>query len=114
VTLAGSTTRWLLAGEGDDRLHQNTVGHWWRKTLNDAGLSGVKLRDLRRSNASGPHRLRCDVVTVQRSLRPTKATETLNTYAHLWPTADDRPAWPKSRTCLRLSGVQRRPSSQTT
>ena len=53
-------------------------------------LSGVKRRDLRRSNASGPHRLRCDVVTVQRSLRPTKATETLNTYAHLWPTAEDR------------------------
>ncbi|QSR32403.1 hypothetical protein CFI00_18295 [Nocardioides sp. S5] len=32
----------------------------------------------------------CDVVTVQRSLGHAKATTTLNTYAHLWPTAEDR------------------------
>jgi hypothetical protein len=30
------------------------------------------------------------VVTVQRSLGHAKATTTLNTYAHLWPTAEDR------------------------
>jgi hypothetical protein len=29
-------------------------------------------------------------VTVQRSLGHAKATTTLNTYAHLWPTAEDR------------------------
>ena len=32
----------------------------------------------------------CDVVTVQRALGHSKATTTLNTYAHLWPTAEDR------------------------
>ena len=32
----------------------------------------------------------CDVVTVQRALGHAKATTTLNTYAHLWPTAEDR------------------------
>jgi hypothetical protein len=29
-------------------------------------------------------------VTVQRSLGHSKATTTLDTYAHLWPTAEDR------------------------
>lgn len=30
------------------------------------------------------------LVTVQRSLGHAKATTTLNTYAHLWPAAEDR------------------------
>lgn len=40
--------------------------------------------------ASGLIAAGCDVVTVQRSLGHAKATTTLNTYAHLWPTAEDR------------------------
>ena len=32
----------------------------------------------------------CDVVTVQRALGHASARVTLNTYAHLWPTAEDR------------------------
>jgi integrase len=32
----------------------------------------------------------CDVVTVQRALGHAKATTTLNTYSHMWPTAEDR------------------------
>ena len=32
----------------------------------------------------------CDVVTVQRALGHSKATTTLDTYSHLWPTAEDR------------------------
>jgi integrase len=82
--------RWLFAGEGDDPPHQNTVGYWWRKTLRDAGLTGIKLHDLRHFYASGLIASGCDVVTVQRSLGHAKATTTLNTYAHLWPTAEDR------------------------
>ena len=82
--------QWLFAGEADDPPHQNTVGHWWRKTLRDAGLSGIKLHDLRHFYASGLIAAGCDVVTVQRSLGHSKATTTLNTYAHLWPTAEDR------------------------
>jgi hypothetical protein len=92
VTAHGTTgkDRWLFAGEGDDPPHQNTVGYWWRKTLRDAGLSGIKLHDLRHFYASGLIAAGCDVVTVQRSLGHAKATTTLNTYAHLWPTAEDR------------------------
>ena len=82
--------QWLFAGEGDDPPHQNSVGYWWRKTLREAGLSGIKLHDLRHFYASGLIAAGCDVVTVQRSLGHSKATTTLNTYAHLWPTAEDR------------------------
>ncbi|MGI8888891.1 MAG: tyrosine-type recombinase/integrase, partial [Nocardioidaceae bacterium] len=51
---------------------------------------GIKLHDLRHFYASGLIAAGCDVVTVQRSLGHPKATTTLNTYAHLWPTAEDR------------------------
>ena len=81
--------RWLFGDDGEPP-HQNTVGYWWRKTLNAPGLSGIKLHDLRHFYASGPIAAGCDVVTVQRSLGHAKATTTLNTYAHLWPTAEDR------------------------
>ncbi|WP_305684184.1 site-specific integrase [Microbacterium sp.] len=81
---------WLFTGEADDPPHQNTVGYWWRKTLRDAGCSGIKLHDLRHFYASGLIAAGCDVVTVQRSLGHAKASTTLNTYAHLWPTAEDR------------------------
>ena len=82
--------QWLFTGEGDEPPHQNTVGYWWRKTLRTAGLSGIRLHDLRHFYASGLIAAGCDVVTVQRSLGHAKATTTLNTYAHLWPTAEDR------------------------
>ncbi len=82
--------QWLFVGDGTDPPHQNTVNYWWRKTLRDAGLSGIKLHDLRHFFASGLIAEGCDVVTVQRSLGHAKATTTLNTYAHLWPTAEDR------------------------
>ena len=70
--------------------HQNTVGHRWRTTLAAAGLTGVKLHDLRHFYASGLIASGCDVVTVQRALGHASATTTLNTYSHLWPTAEDR------------------------
>ncbi len=82
--------QWLFTGDGDNRPHQNTVGYRWRKALRDAGLGPVKLHDLRHFYASGLIAAGCDVVTVQRSLGQAKATTTLNTYAHLWPTAEDR------------------------
>ena len=92
---------WLFVGVSDGRPHQNTVGYWWRKTLRDAVLradtrkahaedQGIKLHDLRHFYASGLIAQGCDVVTVQRSLGHSRATTTLNTYSHLWPTAEDR------------------------
>ena len=68
---------------------------------------GIKLHDLRHFYASGLIAAGCDVVTVQRSLGHAKATTTLDTYAHLWPTAEDqraRPRRPSRRKSLAPSG----------
>lgn len=82
--------QWLFVGNAGMPPHQNTTGYWWRKTIKDAGMNPVKLHDLRHFYASGLIAAGCDVVTVQRALGHSKATTTLNTYAHLWPTAEDR------------------------
>ena len=81
---------WLFAEVEDLPPHQNTVGHRWRTTLRRAGVADVRLHDLRHFYASGLIASGCDVVAVQRALGHTKSTTTLTTYAHLWPTAEDR------------------------
>jgi Phage integrase family len=60
--------RWLFVGHGTEPPHQNTIGHRWRTTLKAAGLSGIKLHDLRHFYASGLIAAGCDVVTVQCAL----------------------------------------------
>ncbi len=82
--------RWLFGFGADVPPHQNTVGFWWRKARAAAGCGPVKLHDLRHYFASGLIAAGCDVVTVQRALGHASATVTLSTYAHLWPTAEDR------------------------
>jgi integrase len=84
------STRWLFIGEGTDPPHQNTANHRWVTTRKAAGNEGLKLHDLRHFYASGLIAAGCDVVTVQRALGHATATTTLNTYSHLWPTAEDR------------------------
>jgi integrase len=81
---------WLFHGSGDQPPHQNTVGHRWRTTCIAAGVADLRLHDLRHFYASGLIAAGCDVVTVQRALGHASPTTTLSTYAHLWPTAEDR------------------------
>ena len=52
-TFGRATDRWLFQGEPGDPPHQNTVGYWWRKTQAAAGLTGIRLHDLRHFYASG-------------------------------------------------------------
>jgi integrase len=82
--------RWLFEGTPGQPPHQNTVGYFWRKACKAVGIAGLSLHDLRHFYASGLIADGCDVVTVQRALGHAKATTTLGTYAHLWPTAEDR------------------------
>jgi integrase len=82
--------RWLFGFGEEVPPHQNTVGYWWHKARKTAGCGAVKLHDLRHYYASGLIAAGCDVVTAQRALGHASATVTLNTYAHLWPTAEDR------------------------
>ena len=84
-------TPWLFQGSTPGLPpHQNTVGHRWRQTCKRAGVNGFTLHDLRHFYASGLIAAVCDVVTVQRALGHAKATTTLDTYSHVWPTAEDR------------------------
>jgi integrase len=86
----GHVSEWLFAGGEDYPPHQNTVGHQWRLTQKRAGLSGIRLHDLRHFYDSGLVSEGCDVVTVQRALGHAKASTTLDTYATLWPSGEDR------------------------
>ncbi|WP_216622187.1 tyrosine-type recombinase/integrase [Mycolicibacterium fortuitum] len=81
--------RWMFPGQGKHPMHQNSVGYWWRRARS-AVKTSYRLHDLRHYYASGLIAAGCDVVTVQRALGHQKATVTLNTYAHLWPDAEDR------------------------
>ena len=86
----GAPASWLFLGSEGQPPHQNTVGYRWRKACIAADVEGVTLHDLRHFYASGLIAAGCDVVTVQRALGHARATTTLNTYSHLWPTAEDR------------------------
>jgi integrase len=82
---------WLfVGGAGTLPPHQNSVSERWRATCKRAGVQGFTLHDLRHFYASGLIAAGCDVVTVQRALGHAQASTTLNVYAHLWPSAEDR------------------------
>ncbi len=83
-------SRWVFEATPGQPPHQNTAGHQWRQACTRAGVPDVTLHDLWHFYASGLIAAGCDVVTVQRALGHARATTTLNTYAHLWPTAEDR------------------------
>lgn len=87
-TPTGMPDRWLFDERGKP-WHDNLVDYRWRSTRTDAGLA-TKLHNLRHYFASGLIAAGCDVVTVQRAMGHSSATTTLSTYAHLWPTAEDK------------------------
>jgi integrase len=82
--------RYLFASGGDVPPPSVSNAFWWGQAREAAGCAGVKLHDLRHFYASGLIAAGCDVVTVQRALGHGSATVTLSTYAHLWPTAEDK------------------------
>ena len=87
-TPTGEPTRWLF-DEGGKPWHDNIADYRWRSPRTDAGVN-FKLHELRHSFASGLIAAGCDVVTVQRAMGHASATTTLSTYAHLWPSAEDK------------------------
>lgn len=87
-TPTGMPDRWLFDERGKP-WHDNLVDYRWRSTRSDAGVT-YKLHELRHYFASGLIAAGCDVVTVQRAMGHASATTTLSTYAHLWPTVEDK------------------------
>lgn len=80
------------------------MGYWWRLTRKGAGCPSLRLHLLRHFFASGLIAAGCDVVTVQRALGHSSATVTLNTYAHLWPSAEDRTRLASARLFADVAG----------
>ncbi|MFC5337536.1 site-specific integrase [Leucobacter denitrificans] len=80
--------KWLFSTTPDGPGRGYLEPHW-RALKVKAGLDDLRLHDLRHFYASGLIASRCDVVTVQRALGHSSATITLNTYSHLWKTAED-------------------------
>lgn len=74
------------------RLWQrNNAGEEWRRIRAAVGLpSEVTIHTLRHTFASNLIASGCDVVTVQRALGHAQPSITLNTYSHLWPSAEDK------------------------
>lgn len=81
---------WIFPTRDGRPVPPTTVNAWWQRTLKAAGVEGARIHGLRHLYASGLIAAGCDVVTVQRALGHKSASVTLNTYAHLWPTAEDR------------------------
>lgn len=81
--------RWLFQS-GNALLNRNSAGHQWRLIRAKVRMEEFTLCGLRHFYASALIAAGCDVVTVQRALGHASASITLNTYSHLWPTAEDR------------------------
>ena len=79
-----------------------------RPTRDSTGGSARRDRHVKRY-ASGLIADNCDVVTVRRALGHASATTTLRTYAHLWPTAEDRTRRAAHSSCELRSLLLRTP-----
>lgn len=80
-----------LFTSGGHLLNRSSAGHIWRMIRKRAGLPAeYTLHTLRHFYASALIAAGCDVVTVQRVLGHAQPSITLNTYSHLWNTAEDR------------------------
>ena len=85
-----SADGWLFVGGAGSPISPTSVNAWWKRTIKAAGVEGMTIHSLRHYFASGLIADGCDVVTVQRALGHKSPSVTLNTYSHLWPTAEDK------------------------
>jgi integrase len=79
---------WLFPGRFDGPTSSSATRRAWIASLQPGWT--FDFHDLRHFYASGLIAAGCDVVTVQRALGHSNPSITLNTYSHLWPTAEDR------------------------
>ena len=80
----------VVVNELGQPLGRSKAGHLWRTACTKAGVADVRLHDLRHYFASALISAGCSVKAVQSALGHATASETLNTYTHLWPSDDDR------------------------
>ena len=82
--------RWLVSRAAGQPYTPRTAWHVWQQARAAAGAPDVDMHDLRHFYASALIAGGADVVTVQRACGHRSASITLNTYSHLWPSAEDR------------------------
>jgi integrase len=81
----------LVPGDGGGPIPQNRFSATWARAVTRAGLpKGTRFHDLRHTFASALIASGCSVKAVQLALGHENASVTLNTYAHLWPSDDER------------------------
>jgi integrase len=90
LELSVESNSWIFPGSGDGPISSIRVATEWAKAKKAAEVSGFRIHDLRHFFASGLIAAGCDVIAVQRALGHANATMTLGTYAHLWPSSEDR------------------------
>jgi integrase len=74
----------------DAPVRRSTFHPAWDRARKAAGVEGVRFHDLRHHFASVLIAGGCSVKAVQAALGHASAVETLETYAHLWPSDEDR------------------------
>jgi len=95
--------QWLF-GLGGTYFNRNSAADRWKQVRETAGIGEFTIHDLRHFYASGLIADGCDVVTVQRALGHAQPSITLNTYSHLWPTAEDKTRTAGSRLIAAVLG----------
>ena len=100
--LGGRSWLWSASARGDShfgrvrhcktmRTSQNRFSASWARAVARAGLPrGTRFQDLRHTFASALIAYGCSVKAVQLALGHENASVTLNNYAHLWPSDDER------------------------
>ncbi len=84
----------MFTTELDQPVRRSTFQSAWRRATKAVDLERVRFHDLRHHYISAG----CSVKAVQKALGHASATETLETYVHLWPDDEDR-------TCDAIQGV---------
>jgi integrase len=79
-----------FTNERGDPLRRNRFGEIWRAAVSRAGLDRLRYHDLRHLYASLLIRHGESVKVVQARLGHASASETLDTYSHLWPDNEER------------------------
>lgn len=80
--------KWLFSATANGPT-RSYLDPQWRDLRASVGQADLKLHDLRHFYASGLIAAHCDVVTVQKAMGHASPAITLNTYSHLWETAED-------------------------
>lgn len=80
----------LFTNDGGEAIRRTRFSDVWRPAMVGAGCPGTKFHHLRHFYASLLIRHGESVKVVQSRLGHASATETLDTYGHLWPDSEDR------------------------